>query len=109
MALNELTRERTIRLRGSSSWSVLQDGFPEAWRLAQANAPRNHSLINAVAEMLAYLRHDLLAKICPTVEHCHDNAPELEALVCAGIVNLLYQADNFYQAFQREILALDWS
>jgi hypothetical protein len=59
--------------------------------------------------MLAYLRHDLLAKICPTVEHCHDDAAELEALVCAGIVNLLYQADNFYQAFQREILALDWS
>jgi len=53
-------------------------------------------LINAVAEMLAYLRHDLLAKICPTVEHCHDDAPELEALVRAGIVHLLYHANNFY-------------
>jgi hypothetical protein len=96
MALNELTRERTIRLRGSSSWSVLQDGFPEAWRLAQANAPRNHSLINAFAEILAHLRPDLLAKICPTVEHCHDDAAELEAFVRAGIVHLLDQPHDFY-------------
>jgi hypothetical protein len=82
VALDELAGERAIRLSGSSSRSVLQDRFPEAWRLAQANAPRNHSLINAFAEMLAHLRHDLLAKICPTVEHCHDDAAELEALVC---------------------------
>jgi len=46
--------------------------------------------------MLTYLRNDLHAKICPTVKHCHDDAAELEALVCAGIVNLLYEANNFY-------------
>ena len=59
--------------------------------------------------MLAHLCHDLLAEIGPTVEHCHDDAAELEALVCTRIVHLFDQADNFYQSFQREILALDWS
>jgi len=107
--LDELAGERAIRLSGSSSRSVLQDRFPEARCFAQANAARNDSLINAFAEMLAYLRHDLLAKIRPTVEHCHDDAAELEALIRAGIAHLLDQPHDFYQSFQREILALDWS
>jgi hypothetical protein len=33
--------------------------------------------------MFAYLSHNLLAKISATVEHCHDNAGKLEALVRA--------------------------
>ncbi len=70
-------------LGGSSTGSVFQDRLPKARRLAQAHAPRDHSLINAFAEMLAYLRHNLLAKVSPTIEHRHDNPAELEALVGA--------------------------
>src|SRR5438876_10856508 len=106
MALDELARECTIGLGGRSAWSVLKDGFPKARRLAQTHAARDHSLINAFAEMLAHLCHDLLAEIGPTVEHGHDDAAELEALVRPRITHLLDQPNNFHQAFQREILAL---
>src|SRR5262249_46526049 len=109
MPLHELAGEGAISLRRRSTWSVFQDRFSKAWRLAQAHAPRNDSLINTFAEMLAHVRHDLPAKVCSAVEHGHDDTDELETLVCAGIVHLLDQPHDFYQSFQREILALDWS
>src|SRR5262249_29828655 len=109
MPLDELAGEGAISLGRRSTWSVFQDRFPKAWRLAQAHAPRNASLINTFAEMLGPLRYDLPAKVCPAVEHCHDDTAELETLVRAGIVHLLDQPHDFYQSFQREILALDWS
>jgi len=109
MAVDELARESTISLGSSPTRSVFQDRFPEAWGFAQADAARDHSLINPFAEVLAYLRYNLLAKIRPTVEHCHDDAAHLETLVRARIAHLLDQSNNFYQTFEREILALYWS
>jgi len=83
MTLHELARESAISVGGSSIWSVLQDRFSEARRFAQANASRNHSFINAFAEMLAYFRHNLLTEVCPAIEHGHDNTSELKALIRA--------------------------
>ena len=59
--------------------------------------------------MLAYIRDDLLTKVCPAVEHSHDDAAELQIRVSPRIAHLFDQSDNFYQTFQREILALYWS
>src|SRR5438132_13315778 len=103
MTLDELARESPIGLGGSSTGSVFQDRLPKARRLAQAHAPRDHSLINAFSEMLAYLRHNLLAKVSPTIEHRHDNPAELEALVGAWIPHLADTQHTFYQSFQREL------
>jgi hypothetical protein len=74
VALDELPRQRSIGFGGRSTWSVFQNRFPKARRLAQANTPRNHRLVNALAEMLAYLGYNLLTKICPPVVHSHDYA-----------------------------------
>jgi len=109
VAPDELAGESSISLGSSSAWSVFQDRFAKAWRFAQAHAARDHSLINALAKMLAHLRHDLLAKICSSVEHRHDNTANFEMLVRSGVAHLLDQPHNFYQSFQREILALDRS
>jgi len=81
MALDELARERSIGFGARSSWSVFKNRFPKARCLAQANTPWNHRLVNAVAEMLAHLRHHLLAKIRPPIVHRHNNPAELEPLV----------------------------
>ena len=40
---HEFARQRPIRLRGRSARSVFQNRFPKARRLAQSNAPRDHS------------------------------------------------------------------
>jgi len=89
VALNELARESAISLSSSSTWGVFQDRFPKARRFTQAHAARDHSLVNAFCEMLAYLRHNLFAQVCPGVEHGHDNACELEPFVRARIAHLL--------------------
>ena len=96
MALDELPSEGAISVGRSSIGSVLQDRFSEARRFAQTNTPRDHSFINAFAKMLAYIRDDLLTKVCPAVEHRHDNAAELESRVGPRIAHLLNQPDNFY-------------
>jgi len=96
MAVDELARESTISLGSSPTRSVFQDRFPEAWGFAQADAARDHSLVNAFAKMLPNICHDLRTKICATVEHCHDDAAHLETLVRARIAHLLDQPDNFH-------------
>src|ERR1700730_5750316 len=106
VALDKLTGERSISLGSSSAWSVFQDRFAKAWRFAQAHAARDHSLINALAKMLAHLRHNLPAKICSSVEHRHDNTVNFEMLVRPGVAHLLDHPHDFHQSFQREILAL---
>jgi hypothetical protein len=83
VALDELTRESTVGFRSRAARSVLQNGFPKARRLAQAHTARDHSAINALAEMLAHLRNHLLAKVCPPVKHRHNNTTKFEALVRA--------------------------
>jgi hypothetical protein len=87
--LEELARESAVGDRSRSIGSVLQDRFAEARRFTQTNAARDDSFINSLAKMFAHLRHDLLTKICPTVEHGHDNAAELESPVGARIPHLL--------------------
>jgi hypothetical protein len=74
MALDEFTGQSAVSMGGRSARSVFQDRFSKAWRFTQANAARDHSFVNAFAEMLTNLRHDLIAKIGSTVEHCHDDA-----------------------------------
>jgi len=81
VALDELAGERAISLGGSSARRVFQNRFPKAGRFAQAHASRDHRLVNALAEMSADLRHNLLAEIRPTVEHRHDNTVEFELRV----------------------------
>src|SRR5260370_40715139 len=104
VALDELASESSISLGSSSTWSGFQNRFPKARRLAQAHAARDHGLINTVSKMLAHLRHNLLAKICSSVEHRHDDTANFEMLVGAGAAHLLDQPHDFYQSFQREIL-----
>ena len=104
--LNEFSCESAISVGGSSIGSVLENGFSEARRLTQANTARDHRLVNTVPEMLANICHNLRTKIRPTVEHCHDDAANLEALVRARVAHLLDQPDNFHQTFERKILAL---
>src|SRR4029450_1798058 len=106
MPLEKFLRERAIGDRGGSIGGVFQDRFAAAWRLTQPNAARDDSFITALAKMFAPLRHDLFTKVCPTVEHGHDNATELESRVGARIAHLLNQPDNFHQTFESEILAL---
>src|SRR6266487_1852203 len=106
VALDELASESSISLGSSSSWSVFQNRFPKARRLAQAHAARDHGVINTFSKMLAHLRHDLLAKICSRIEHRHDDTANFETLVRPGVTHLLDQPHDFYQSFQREILAL---
>src|SRR6266540_2453161 len=83
MALDELACEGAIGGCSRASGSVFQDRFAEARRFAQTNAARDDSFINALPEMLAHLRHHLLTKICPTVEHRHDNAAAPESRTCS--------------------------
>jgi hypothetical protein len=83
MALDELARESAICLSCSSSGSVFQNRFPKARRFAQAHAPRDYSLVNALAEMFAHVRHNLLAQIGPTIEHRHNNTGDFKTPVRA--------------------------
>jgi len=83
MALDELERESAICLGGSSSWRVFQNRFPKARRFAQAHAPRDHSLVNTLAEMFAHVRHNLRAQIGPAIEHRHNNTGDFKTLVRA--------------------------
>src|SRR4029434_4224927 len=105
MRLETFLRESAIGDRSRSIGSVLQDRFTEARRFTQTNAARDDGFINALPKMLAHLRHDLLTKVCPTVEHRHDNAAELESRVGAGIAHLLNHPDNFTQPSEGKILA----
>src|ERR1700730_18776790 len=109
MPLNELAGESAICLGSSSTWGVFQNGFPNTRSFTQAHAPRDHSLINAFTKMLPHVGDHLLTKVCPSVKHRHDDSGQLKTLVRARINYLLDQPHNFHQAFQREILALDWS
>ena len=83
MTLHELARERTISLRGRSARSVFENRFPKARCLAQPNAPRDYSLINALAKMFSHVGNDLLAQVRPRIEHRHNNPAQLETLVRA--------------------------
>jgi hypothetical protein len=101
MALNELTREHGS-LRGSSSWAW-QDGFPE---LGASSSERSaESQFDKRVRRNVDVPPPTCSLRCPTVEHCR-RAAELRRLFARN-ATLLYQADNFYQTFQREILALD--
>ena len=57
--------------------------------------------------MLAHVCHHLSAQIRPPIEHRHDDASDLHAIVRAGVPNLLDHAHDLYQPLQREELALD--
>jgi len=83
MALDELARESAICLGGSSTGRVFQNRFPKARRFAQAHAPRDHNLVDALAEMFAHVRHYLLAQIGPSIEHRHNNTGDFKTLVRA--------------------------
>jgi hypothetical protein len=83
MALDELARESAICRCGSSTGRVFQNRFPKARRFAQAHAPRDYSLVNALAEMLAHVRHNLPAQIGPTIEHRHNNAGDFKTPIRA--------------------------
>src|SRR6266513_4597107 len=109
MALEELAGERAIGIRASPIWVVFEDGFAEAWRLAQTNAARNNCFVNAFAKVLANLCHDLGTEPGATVEHRHDTTADLEAPICARTAHLLDQPHDFHQAFESEVLALDRS
>src|SRR5439155_1077793 len=104
--LDELARESAIGLGGNSIRSILENGFSKARRLTQTNTAGYHRFVNTLAEMLTNICHDLRTKVCATVEHCHDDAADLETLVRARIAHLLDQPDNFHQTFERKILAL---
>src|SRR6266853_106011 len=108
MAADELARESAIGLSSSSIGSILENGFSKARRLTQTHTAGDHRFVNTLAEMLTNICHNLRTKICATVEHCHDDAADLETLVRARIAHLLDQTDNFHQTFEREILALYW-
>jgi len=103
---NEFLRQCTISDCACSIRIVLEDGFAEAWRFTQTNAARDDGLVYALAKVRPHIGHHLCAEPRSTVEHRHDNATELEALVRAGIAHLLDQSHNFDQTLKREIFAL---
>src|SRR5207249_12049615 len=107
MPLDELARESTISLGGSSTRRIFQNRFAEARGLAQTYAARDDRLVNTLGKMLAHVRHHLCAEVGSTVEHCHNNTTNLKPVVRAGIAHLLDQPNNFHQALEREILTLD--
>ena len=77
MALDELARQSAIRPGGSSARSIFQNRFSKARGLAQSHAARNYSFINAFAKMLTHVLNYLLAKIGPSIEHCHHDPAQL--------------------------------
>src|SRR5437773_12579001 len=99
MALEELAAERAIRIRANPIWVVFEDGFAEAWRLAQTNAARNNCFVHAFAKMLANLCYDLGTEAGATVEHRDETTADLEAPICAGIAHLLDLAPDLGHAF----------
>jgi len=107
VAPHEFAGESAIRLRRSSARRVLQNRFAKARRFTQSHAARDDSFVNAIGKMLAHVSDDLLAEVCSGIEHCHDDASQLEPLVRARTEYLLDYPHDFNQSFQREIFALD--
>jgi len=83
VTLHEFARQRSIRLRGRPARRVFENRFPKARRLAQTNASRDHSFIDAFAEMFSHIGNYLLAEVGARVEHCHNDPAQLKTLVRA--------------------------
>src|SRR5262245_18322155 len=96
VTLDELARPRTISLGGRPARRVFQNCFPKARRLAQPDAPRDHSVIDAFTEMFSHVGNYLLTKVGSGVEHRHHNPPQLQTLVRARIEYLLNEPYNFH-------------
>jgi hypothetical protein len=107
MPADEFICERAIRFRAAAVRIVLEDRFREARRFAQAHRARDHRLIHALAEMLPHFGHDLSAEIGARIEHRHHNPRDLHAIVHPGVPDLIHDADDLHEPFQREKLALD--
>jgi hypothetical protein len=60
VALDELARRVLDRLPQLCPPERTPESISQSWCLAQAHTPRNHRLINALAEMLAHLGNNLL-------------------------------------------------
>lgn len=86
---------------------VFDDGLAEAGGFAEADAAWDEGIINDVVEDLAHVVDDLLGEVHAGIEHGHDDAFDFEIGVGAAFADLRDDLDDFGEAFESEVFALD--
>ena len=94
---------------GSRPRRVDDRRLPVGGCLGQSHAPWHDRREHMVGEVRSDLACDLLGELRPRVVHGQHDAPDLELIVSARIAHLFNDPDNFDQAFESEILALNRS
>src|SRR6185369_9087786 len=77
----DLLRQLAVALRPGAVRIVEDDGFPERWRLAEADIARDDRPVNPVREELASFVRDLLAEADARVVHREQHALDAQGRV----------------------------
>ncbi len=106
-ALDHFVGEFAVGDGAGAEGIVFEDGLAEAGGLAEADGAGDDRFEDEGGEMFADFLGDLAGEVGAHVVHSQENAADVEAIVDAGLFELLDHAENLAEAFHGEIFALE--